>query len=207
MQFYLETERLILRRFAAYDVDNLVALDSDPEVMRFINGGVPTSREVVQHRILPGFLRSYDRNPGFGAWAAIERASGDFIGWLSLRPAEGGTPDNVALGYRLRRAAWGKGYATEGARAVIRKAFAELGVRRVFATTYEHNLASRRVMEKAGLTLVRRYRLTPADLAATNTFDGATSQDVWEGDEVEYALLRVDWQRQAGQDGGVGAHA
>lgn len=207
MQFYLETERLILRRFAAYDVDNLVALDSDPEVMRFINGGVPTSREVVQHRILPGFLRSYARCPGFGAWAAIERASGDFIGWLSLRPAEGGTPDNVALGYRLRRAAWGKGYATEGARAVIRKAFAELGVRRVFATTYEHNLASRRVMEKAGLTLVRRYRLTPADLAATNTFDGATSQDVWEGDEVEYALLRVDWQRQAGQDGGVGAHA
>lgn len=200
MQIYLETERLVLRRFTADNCDNLYELDADPEVMRFLNGGVPTPREVIQTRILPGFLRSYERFPGLGVWAAIERASAAFLGWFSLRPPEGGAPDDVALGYRLRRAAWGKGYATEGARALIRKGFTELGVRRVFATTYEHNLASRRVMEKAGLTLVRHFRFTPADLSHSSTF-GSTSQDIWEGDEVEYALLKADWERLEGSAG------
>lgn len=200
MAIYLETERLILRRFTTSDVDHLVALDGDPEVMRFLNGGVPTPREMVESRILPGFLRSYERLPGCGVWAAIEKASGDFAGWLSLRPPEGGALDNVALGYRMRRALWGRGYATEGARALVRKAFTQLMVHRVFATTYEHNLASRRVMEKAGLTLVRRYRLSPSDLAATDTFEGA-SQELWEGDEVEYALLKSDWLRQQTDQG------
>lgn len=194
MEVYLETDRLVLRRFTASDVDNLVALDGDPEVMRFLNGGVPTPHVVVERRILPGFLHSYERYPGFGVWAAIAKAGGAFAGWLSLRPPEGGAPDNVALGYRLRRAVWRQGYATEGAYALIHKGFTELGVRRVFATTYEHNLASRRVMEKVGLTLVRRYRLTPADLAASDTFASA-SQHIWEGDEVEYALLKEDWER------------
>lgn len=198
MNIYLETERLVLRRFTADDADNLVALDSDPEVMRFLNGGIATPRAVIQQRILPGFLRSYERFPDFGVWAAIAKASGEFIGWLSLRPPEGGSAENVTLGYRLRRAAWGQGYATEGARALIRRAFTELGVRRVFATTYEYNLASRRVMEKAGLTLARSYRLTTAELASTDTFDGTMPQDVWEGDEVEYALLQEDWERIEG---------
>lgn len=200
MQVYLETERLVLRRLNTDDADNLVALDSDPEVMRYLNGGMPTPREVVQNRVLPGFLQSYERCPGFGAWAAIEKASGNFLGWLSLRPPEGGAPDNVSLGYRLRRAAWGQGYATEGVRTLIHRAFTELGVRRVFATTYEHNLASRRVMEKAGLTLVRRFRLTPAELAETDTFEGA-GLDVWEGDDVEYTLLKSDWLRQQTNQG------
>ena len=103
----------------------------------------------------------------------------------------------VELGYRLRKAAWGKGYATEGSRALIRKGFKELGVQRVLATTYQDNLASRRVMEKAGLTLVRTYRVTPAELAASDTFQ-AGSEGVWEGDDVEYALDKGDWERYEG---------
>jgi RimJ/RimL family protein N-acetyltransferase len=194
MEIYLETERLILRRFTADDTDKLVALDSDPEVMRFLNGGTPTPREAIEGRILPGFLRSYEQAPGFGVWAAIQKASGDFLGWLSLRPPDGGSADDVSLGYRLRRAAWGQGYATEGARALIRKGFTELGVRRVYATTYEYNLVSRRVMEKAGLTLVRRFRFSAAELSHAPTYESA-SQEEWEGDEVEYALLKVDWER------------
>jgi RimJ/RimL family protein N-acetyltransferase len=95
----------------------------------------------------------------------------------------------------MRRAAWGRGYATEGARALIHRGFSELGVQRVVATTYQDNLASRRVMEKVGMRLVRSYRLTPEDLLAADTFDGA-SQDMWDGDDVEYALERADWERQ-----------
>ncbi len=80
-------------------------------------------------------------------------------------------------------------------RALIRKGFAELDVRRVIATTYQDNLASRRVMEKVGMTLARTFRLTPADLARTDTFQ-PDSLEVWDGDDVEYALERVDWERR-----------
>ncbi len=66
-------------------------------------------------------------------------------------------PDEVELGYRLRKSAWGKGYATEGSRALIRKGFGELGVRRMVAETMAVHGASRRVMEKAGLALVRTF--------------------------------------------------
>jgi RimJ/RimL family protein N-acetyltransferase len=194
VQVFLETERLVLRRLTEADLDNLFDLDSDPDVMRFINGGNPTPREVIRDEILPRFLGYYERFEGLGYWAAIERAGGEFLGWFSLVPEEGRSSDDVALGYRLRKSAWGKGYATEGARALIKKGFTELGVRRVFATTYQDNLASRRVMEKAGLTLVRTFHLTPAELLAEATTH-VTSQVIWEGDDVEYALDRDDWAR------------
>ncbi len=204
MQVFLETDRLALRRLTAGDVDHLVELDSDPAVMRFLSGGAPTPRDVIEHEILPRFLRSYERYDGYGVWAAIEKSTGVFLGWFSFRPPAGGGPDEAALGYRLRQSAWGKGYATEGVRALIRKGFTELGVQRVSATTYQDNLASRRVMEKAGLTLVRTYRVTPAELAAAGTFhvtSQTTSEDLWDGDDVEYALRKADWEQQEAATG------
>jgi len=195
MQVYLTTARLTLRRFTEADVDDLTALDSDPAVMRWLNGGVPTPRAVIEREILPRFLRSYQRHAGYGVWAAIERASGDFVGWFSFQPHDGADPDEIGLGYRLRQPVWGKGYATEGARALIRKGFTELGAQHIIATTYQDNLASRRVMEKAGLRLTRTFRLTPdALIAEGDTF--IPSQDLWDGDDVEYALWRADWERQ-----------
>jgi len=194
MHILMETDRLILRRFTENDEDHLYELDNDPEVMRYINGGGPTPRDAIRNDILPVFLHYDERRPGYGFWAAIEKAAGHFVGWFGFRPAEN-TPDEVILGYRLRRAAWGKGYATEGARALIRLGFTQLGVRRVVATTYEHNLASRRVMEKLGMTLVRRFRITPEDIARSDTYH-APSLEVWEGDDVEYVLERADWKEQ-----------
>jgi len=82
------------------------------------------------------------------------RAAGDFLGWFHFRPAGDGRVD---LGYRLRKAAWNKGYATEGSRALIDKGFTDLGVPRVVAHTMTVNHASRRVMEKCGLGFVRTY--------------------------------------------------
>ncbi len=184
MRVYLETSRLTLRQFTADDVDNLVDLDGDPAVMRYITGGRPTPREGIRDVILPAFLSYYERDEGLGFWAAIEKSSRDFLGWFHFRPPPGGSPDNVELGYRLRRAAWGRGYATEGSRALIHKGFTELGVRRVFAETMVVNLASRRVMEKAGLKLVRVFH--------------QEWPDPIEGDEhgdVEYALLKDEWAR------------
>jgi len=195
MEIFLETERLMLRRFTEADADNLFDLDSDPEVMRFLNGGTPTPSEVIKNQILPRFLSYYQRFEGYGYWAAIEKSTGLFLGWFSLHPEEDSGPDNVALGYRLRQSAWGKGYGTEGAHALIRKGFVELGMRRVFATTYEKNMASRRVMEKAGLKLVRTYHSTPEEIAAAGTFVD-TPHVVWDGDDVDYALEKADWERQ-----------
>lgn len=191
MQIYLETERVTLRRFTPDDVDNLVALDSDPEVMRYLSGGIPTPRAEIEHSVLPAFLRYYERGDRYGFWAAIERSTGDFLGWFHFRPDANASPDEPELGYRLHRFAWGNGYGTEVSRALLRKGFAEFGVERAFATTYEYNLASRRVMEKVGMRLVRTFRMTLEELAA----HGA-DQVVWEGEDVEYAITKAEWAQQ-----------
>ncbi len=197
MHVYLETERVVLRRFTEADASLLVELDSDPEVMRYLTGGPPIPAEVIENDILPAYFGYYERGDRYGYWAAIEKSTGDFLGWFHFRPGEGAGPDEAELGYRLRRAAWGKGYGTEVSRTLIQKGFTELGVRRVVASTYEHNIASRRVMEKAGMTLVRTYRLTPEQLLE---MFGITSPEFFDGDDVEYALERTDWERQEAQD-------
>jgi RimJ/RimL family protein N-acetyltransferase len=192
MQTRLKTERLVLRRFTEADLEHLYALDNDPEVMRYINGGIPTPREVIEREILPSFLCYDEHSPGFGFWAAVEKNIGAWLGWFSFRPVSA-DPGQVVLGYRFRRAAWGRGYATEGARALIDRGFREWGVQRVMATTYQDNLASRRVMEKVGMTLVRRFRLTAKEIARSDTFH-AESVEVWDGDDVEYAIERAEWR-------------
>ncbi len=190
----LETKRLILRRFTAHDLDHLFELDNDPEVMRYINGGAPVSRRVIQNEILPTFLTYDSRHPVFGFWVADHKKTGDFLGWFSLRPTSSRAGD-LLLGFRLRRAAWGHGYATEGVCALIKKGFSEPGVQRIVATTYEKNRASRRVLEKAGLTLIRRFRLTPADLQQADTFH-TDAMEIWDGDDLEYALIKSAWQQR-----------
>jgi RimJ/RimL family protein N-acetyltransferase len=186
MWIYLETNHLTLRRFTEADEDNLVELDSDPEVMRFLSGGKPTPRDEVRNRILPTLLGYYERSEHFGYWAAQEKPTGEFLGWFHFRPPRNEPRDGeIELGYRLRRPAWGKGYATEGSRALIRKGFTELGVERVVAETMTVNAGSRRVMEKAGLTLVRTFHR-----------DGLEAIEGSEHGVVEYALARADWERE-----------
>jgi RimJ/RimL family protein N-acetyltransferase len=180
IDIFLETERLTLRRLTESDVDNLVALDGDPAVMRYLTGR-PTPREVVENEILPWILRLYDTFGGLGLWAAIERSTGDFLGWFELRPNDGDVTD-LELGYRLRRSAWGRGFATEGSRALLAKAFTDLGARRVFAHTMAVNTPSRRVMERIGLRHARTFH-PHFDDPLPGTEHG----------EVEYELLRSDW--------------
>ncbi|MFG3257200.1 GNAT family N-acetyltransferase [Streptomyces sp. NPDC048172] len=188
MSPFLETGRLVLRAFTPADADALLALDSDPEVMRFINGGRPTTPEAVRRRTLPRLLHDH---PGLGTrgfWAAEERATGTFLGWFEFRPLADDTPAVVELGYRLNRNAWGHGYATEGSRALIDKGFTELGVERVTANTMAVNAGSRRVMEKSGLSFVR-------------TFVGDWPEAIpgSEHGEVEYELTRAEWAARNGR--------
>lgn len=180
MDTFLETERLILRRLTESDADHLHELDSDPDVMRLLTNGKPTSYEVIRDRILPALLAEYDRSPKHGRFAALDRTDGAFVGWFALRLRD--DPDEAELGYRLRRPAWGKGYATEGCRALTHKAFTELGLQRVFAETMAVNRASRRVMEKCGMRHVRTFHVE---------FDDPIPGT--ELGEVEYELRRSDW--------------
>jgi RimJ/RimL family protein N-acetyltransferase len=183
MDVHARTERLILRRFTDEDVDLLVELDSDPEVMFYINAGVPTPRSDVVDDILPAFRKQYGQWPGYGFWAIIRRSDGEFVGWVHLRPDHDAPEDEPELGYRLRRSAWGHGYAAEASRAVIDRAFAEFGARRVVAFTMAVNHASRRVMDKAGLRYVRTFR---ADWPMRIPGD--------EHGDVEYAVTREEWE-------------
>jgi RimJ/RimL family protein N-acetyltransferase len=166
------TARLTLRPLAIDDVDLLVGLDADPEVMRYITGGRPSPRDETE--------RVVQRSVGH-RWVAYERAEGEFAGWFGLRPAGW---DERELGYRLRRACWGRGLATEGALALIELAFTQLDAPRVWAQTMTVNTASRAVMERCGMRYVRTLHLDwPEPIEGT------------EHGDVEYELTRAHWER------------
>jgi RimJ/RimL family protein N-acetyltransferase len=180
----LQTQRLTLRQFTEDDVDNLFDLNSDPEVMRYLTGGKPTPRAVLQDSVIPFHLAVYQRLDRLGTWAAESTATGEFLGWFHFRPGPDEDVTNIDLGYRLRRSAWNLGYATEGSRSLIDMGFADLGVERVFAHTMTVNAASRRVLEKCGLRLVR-----------TTPYEGSDPIEGSEEGEVEYALTKPEWER------------
>jgi RimJ/RimL family protein N-acetyltransferase len=189
IRIILETPRLALRQFTQDDVDNLFDLNSDPEVMRYLTGGRPTPREKIRDQIIPFHLAVYDQFDRLGTWAAESPITGEFLGWFHFRPGHGTEVANVELGYRLRRSAWNKGYATEGSRALVSMGFTDLGVERVFAHTMTVNTASRRVMEKCGLTLVR-----------TTAYEGTDPIEGAEQGEVEYALTKPEWEARTASD-------
>jgi RimJ/RimL family protein N-acetyltransferase len=192
MPVILETPRLIVRQFTEDDVDNLFDLNSDPAVMRYLTGGKPTPRQVIRDEIIPFHLGVYERLDRLGTWAAESTATGEFLGWFHLRPGPGADITNVELGYRLRRSTWNKGYATEGSRALISMGFTGLGVERVFADTMTVNTASRRVMEKCGLTLVR-----------TTPYERPDPIEGSEHGEVEYAITKNEWEALTAGDASV----
>ena len=129
----LKTDRLILDPWSTSDWQAFKPIATDPEVMRYITGGRSTPREEVRDEIIAFHLDFYGRCDQFGTWAAEARSTGDFLGWFHFRP---GPRRSADLGYRLRRAAWNLGYATEGSRALIHKGFTDLGVQRVYARAW-----------------------------------------------------------------------
>lgn len=186
MHLVLETERMLLRRFTEADAGPLAALYGNPRVMRFITPEPPSLAE-VKATILPAYLREYrELADGLGSFAAIEKATGQMAGRFSLKPANSyGLTGGTELGYRLYPAFWGRGLATEGARALIESAFERLHLDQVVATTMADNTGSWRVLEKCGMHRVRTFWYPDADL-----MPGAEHGD------LVYELTRSDWSRQ-----------
>jgi RimJ/RimL family protein N-acetyltransferase len=95
----LATERLRLRRFTGDDLDALCALNSDPAVLRYLTGGVPIPRAVVEREVLPKILGYYERYDSYGWFAAQAKATGEFLGWFEFRPGDEPVPGEVGLSY------------------------------------------------------------------------------------------------------------
>jgi RimJ/RimL family protein N-acetyltransferase len=152
----LETERMYFRQFREEDGRLLFELDGDPEVMRFISKGRPTPLAKIQNETVPRILKYYGQSPPRGFWAAHLHQTDEFIGWFSLLPGKI-SPEEMELGYRLKRSVWNHGLATEGVLALVAKAFNAWGYEKISAHTMATNLASRRVMEKAGFNFEREF--------------------------------------------------
>ncbi len=159
MKFHIETERLVLREMRLSDLDGMFALDSDPEVHRYL-GNKPVKTLTESETIIKSVLQQYEER-GIGRWAAIEKSSGNFIGWsgirLNLEYNMNGFTRYYDIGYRLTKDYWGKGYATESARAALNYAFNVLKLPELYATTEIGNTASHKVLLKIGLTYVEDF--------------------------------------------------
>jgi RimJ/RimL family protein N-acetyltransferase len=149
----LETDRLLLRGWRASDLDALAALCADPEVMKFIGDGRPIGRGRCA-ALLQRIVMHWEDH-GFGLWAAQERASGEVLGFVGLAHPEWHPvlAREVEAGWRLARAAWGRGYATEGGRAALHHAFGTLGHARVISLIDPGNEPSRAVARRLGMTV------------------------------------------------------
>ena len=146
-QPWLETLRLELREFTSADADDLYRLDSDPRVVKYL-GGKPLSRDEVEVN-LRRIRKGYRTNYGLGIWRAERRDSRAFIGWFCLKYVPRST--EVEVGYRLVPEVWGRGFATEGAQALVAYGFDDLGLYKIIGVTHPDNRASQRVLLKAGL--------------------------------------------------------
>lgn len=169
------TERLTLRPLSASDLPHLVAMNGDPEVMRYITGRAMTPDEVAAE--LPSLV---DGRRGLRLWSG-NAEDGAFVGvwFLSADPDDPGAGE---LGWRLARSAWGRGLAAEGARALVEHGFATLRLDRLWAETMAVNDRSRRLMERLGMQLGRTY--------VTEWDDPIPG---WEQGEVVYELTRVQY--------------
>jgi RimJ/RimL family protein N-acetyltransferase len=150
----LQTERVTLRRFRDEDFEAYAAIVADPEVMRYLHSG-PLDRADAWRQM--AMILGHWELRGYGLWAAVERATGNLIGRIGFfNPV--GWP-GFELGWVLGRAAWGRGFATEGARAALVYGFSELRRDHVISLIHPDNVRSIRVAERLGETFERRTRI------------------------------------------------
>jgi RimJ/RimL family protein N-acetyltransferase len=145
--FQLETERLLLREMTEADAESAYLLNLDPEVIRYTGDGPFES--VEEAKTFLGNYASY-KTYGFGRWAVVLKETNEYLGWCGLKY----TPelDEFDIGYRFMKKHWGKGYATESAKACLKTGFEKFGMKTIVGRAMTENLQSIKVLEKLGLT-------------------------------------------------------
>ncbi len=183
MQIFVETERLILRELLPTDDKGMFELDSNPEVHKYL-GNNPVNN-ISQCITTIEDIRKQYLDKGIGRWAVIEKTSGEFIGWsgLKLMTTEINNHTNFYdVGYRLIPKFWGKGYATESAKASIEYGFTKMNIMDIIGIAYVDNIKSRRALEKCGLRFREQF-LFP--LLNTKCDWLSISKEEWEGERVK----------------------
>jgi RimJ/RimL family protein N-acetyltransferase len=150
MHIILQTPRLILRRFTEADAGLILALSSDPEIVRYVHEPTLKTEEQAKKILADIILPQYKNN--LGRWAIHTKDDMDFIGWCGLkyRPEL----DEIDLGYRLVQKAWGKGIATEAARHALDFGFKNLQLKLITGRAHIKNIASYKVLEKIGMNFI-----------------------------------------------------
>ena len=145
----LDTERLRLRQWRTSDLGPFAELNADPRVMEFF----PARLDRAASDALALRIEAKIAERSWGLWAAEIRATGEFIGFIGLQPPIAQLPCSpcIEVGWRLAHPYWGKGFATEGARAALRFGFEKLGLDEIVSLTVPANRRSRAVMERLGM--------------------------------------------------------
>jgi len=145
----IETERLILRTWKAEDADEYYRINQDPNVIEFLLG--PLTMQEVKDFIAA--KNQQFEELGYTVWAVEEKSSGKLIGFIGIQPVpwEAHFTPAVEIGWRLGSEWWGKGYATEGAKAVLKFGFETIGLKEVVSFAVPENVRSMRVMERIGM--------------------------------------------------------
>lgn len=157
MKIFIETERLLLREIVETDAAGFFELDSDPAVHRYL-GNKPVKTLEECQRIIQHVRKQYVEN-GIGRWAIVDKITQDFIGWSGLK-YEKNLREGIYyydLGYRLKKKYWGKGIATETAKAALRYGFQQLNLPEICAAAHLENIASNTILKKIGLAFVETF--------------------------------------------------
>ena len=185
MPYEIETERLFLRQWRDGDWHGLQRTYSDPEVMSWI-GAPPADLAATAAAI--GRMSMHWRLLGYGMFAVEDRTSGEIVGRVGLMlhpdwPLDG---PKVEVGWTLQRSVWGRGYATEGARASLEFGFQRLGLPQIFSMTRPDNVRSRAVMERCGLT-----QRGEVDFHGWKQVHYAIDQDGWPPRGAEMPTMKI----------------
>ncbi len=149
--YFIQTERLSFREFKESDISFIFELDSDEKVMEFIRPPTKTIEEATAtyHKI----ITTRKKDLRFGNWIAVTKDTNEAIGWFCLKDLD--NTAEIEVGYRLKYRFWGKGYATEGAKALIEYGFNKCGLTTIVGVTSQTNVRSQHVLEKCGLQFVK----------------------------------------------------
>lgn len=147
----METERLLLRDMHLADTRVLFALNNDPDVVKYTGDKAFESVDAARE-FFEGKISEYEK-AGYGRWSVVLKETGETLGWCGLKFLE--EENETDLGYRFFKRHWGRGYATEAAKACVDHGFNVLKLKRIVARSMKENVASVRTLEKCGMKFVR----------------------------------------------------
>ncbi|SQH76684.1 conserved protein of unknown function, might belong to Acetyltransferase [Shewanella benthica] len=160
-----DTDRLEFHFMTRKDAEALFELDQDEDVMLYINGGHKTTMEDIRQISIPRLESYTNEDEGWGIWKVTAKPSDTleahfYLGWILVRPMDffNDEPewDNIELGWRFKKTAWGKGYASEAAKAVMDVVTAPDKINKASAIAFEENIGSIKIMEKLGMSFLKK---------------------------------------------------